>query len=111
MKAWSGMDVVRLVLLGTGAAWAGAEVEDGNHLLRVCTVALRAVERPQRPQTIQDAYDEVLCVGLLSGVIGLATLNNVPLFGYCLPPDSITLGQNIRIVQLYLQTHPARLHL
>ncbi len=112
MKTLCGIAVVVLGLWGTAAALREDLKPDGNTLLNACTAALQRIEQPQRPQTTQDAYYEGVCVGIIVGIVGLSdNLSLSPQYQDCLPPDSIPLGQAIRVVQRYLQTHPARLHL
>src|SRR2546428_5449464 len=75
MKTLCGMAVVVLVLLGTGAAWAGAEAqsieEDGNALLAQCTAALRWLkEFPPRkaidPHLVGGYFK---CEGAVTGIL------------------------------------------
>jgi len=110
MKTLCGIAVVSLVLLDTVAPGAG---EDGNTLLRMCTVAIRTEDPVQRRHgATQDAYDGGYCQGVIAGIIDGSEYLSISLaYRYCLPPGGIFPSQGIRVVQKYLQTPPERLHL
>ncbi len=110
-------------------------VNDGNALQRECTTALRAVDddpflgrprrlvtRPRRgghPRWVQPTASNLIgrgsdmgqCLGLVSGVWHTHMMMVDEFDGrsaFC-PTASISAGEMARIVNRYLQTHPAEL--
>lgn len=76
---------------------------DGNYLLVSCAISVRQLNDPTQEQTIDDAWRNGLCSGLVAGIMFASP-------SVCHAPG-VTVGQGIRVVEKYLQDHPEELHL
>lgn len=89
----------------------GPVFADGNRLLSSCEVVLDSVNTSQ---ISGDSYHAGFCLGFVQGVYQLNGAYqswlkvDQPLF--CTPPEGISNGQAVRIVNKYLQEHPEQLH-
>jgi Rap1a immunity proteins len=80
---------------------------DGNSLLPKCTTEVEIMDKgedagttPETPHW-HELVGAMYCQGLVRGVAAASS--------DFAEPDGVTLGQEIRIVLLYLQTHPEEL--
>jgi hypothetical protein len=99
------ISLVAGLLLFSSAGYA-----DGNELLQRCTEA----ERLMDGGTPDDPFDTGVCLGWLDGVrktldVVKARAGDEAAFNTCIP-DSVTTGQNLRVVLAYLRDNPAKLH-
>src|SRR5712664_141880 len=108
MKTLCGLAVLALGLWSVTAAWGDVAI-NGNELLRRCTVTLQALDGGM-PVSHYEHYDTGYCMGLIHGIANVAHglhLCAAPPYQVCLPGVPHALEQLIRVVQRYLQTHPA----
>ena len=85
--------------------------EDGNMLLKYCGLAIRDIDGEKL--TDSQRSNGMYCLGFISGfmdahqwVVGLSESGPI----YCIPRDSIRLGQSVRIVIKWLKNNPEKLH-
>jgi len=118
------------VLLSASATAENYPAADGNELLHGCSVALRDKASIDPVDNFKNAY----CLGLVKGIVdtgsfyeailacdsrpikaGLCSPQNIgphthlPEF-FCLPDNSIPVGQGVRVVVKYLNDHPEKLN-
>jgi len=118
MKTLCGIAVVVLGLWGAVApcpeAVVNPNVGDGNSLLRECSDGVQMFETGGKG-SVAVADNAFHCAGYVDGILAMhaAYLNRSLLLSplFCLPPEGIRVGQGIRIIVHYLQSHPERLHL
>lgn len=117
MKALSTLVVGPILLLVLLYSATAAPVQDGNRLLRACTLAMRFMDSPQAQEQAlgkpHQALEAGYCLGLLRGLTNMNMVwqqytKDASMF-FCVPPESKT-GQWMRVVVKYLQEHPERLH-
>ena len=96
------------------------QVDDGNALQRECATALRAADtdataenqaESESQSQVERGFHMGQCLGLVSGVwhthmMMIDEFGGQPAF--C-PPRTISAGQMARLVDQYLQVHPAEL--
>jgi Rap1a immunity proteins len=79
------------------------DTADGNFLLGSCQISLRVMDNPSTTEDVYEAWRDGLCAGLVSGVADVSPL-------VC-AAESVTHGQEVRVVVRFLQDHPERLNL
>ena len=85
---------------------------NGKDLLRQCTQAVDAMDGVVDPNTI-DFGEAGRCMGLVDGFAGAAAFyESKPASpgAICFPTEGATIGQSVRMVDKYLQSHPELLH-
>jgi hypothetical protein len=92
-----GIALVAAMLLGCGASFAGATTS-ANLIMQGCRVFFA---KPAK-ETIDDAFLQGECLGIVDAVLHLAEDN-------C-PPKGSTPEQAIRIVVKHIDDRPARMH-
>ena len=106
--------VLRTMILAwlTGYAMPGFTEGNGIDLLKQCTEAIKVMDGVADPNTI-DVVDAERCMGLIDGFAGAAAFyeskSGSPR-AICFPTEGTTIGQSVRIVDKYLQSHPEQLH-
>ena len=92
-------------------SWSFAQDRDGNKLLADCEASIAIID--DRAQSLGTAklHGSGRCLGFLQGLKRASDYYEFTKRGglFC-APDSVTYGQQIRIVVKYLQNHPERLH-
>jgi hypothetical protein len=85
---------------------------NGHDLLRQCTQAVNAIDGIVEPNTI-NFMDAGRCMGLVEGFAGAAAFyesqSGAP-GAICFPADGATIGESVRMVVDYLESHPEQLH-
>jgi hypothetical protein len=121
MQRSTSLAVLLLVLLALPYATSIAQdtpKDDGNNLLRQCTVALRARDAGQGDKSAW--FNTGWCLGYVSGFGGgylIATDPTIPTdvkesFAFCgMGERRITIEQSVRILVEWLRTHPKLLDL
>jgi hypothetical protein len=107
-------NVLWVVTLGwmIGYAVPGFTQATGSDLLKQCAQAIKGMDgvTDQNPVTYGDAGR---CMGLIDGFAGAAAFYEgrpgAP-GAICFPAEGATIGQSVRIVDKYLQSHPEQLH-
>ncbi len=87
--------------------------DDGNTLLRICSIALNIFDETGKDFDVGDAVSGGICMGFMQGITNLnliyqSMVDHDPLF--CIPEGGITNGQAARVVVKYLKNHPEQLH-
>lgn len=77
----------------------------GNYLIGACQLAVSAQDNPNSLITAQDELKIGYCVGMSHGVTDTLVVNQQA----CLP-NGVTLGQEVRVVEKFLQDNPAKLN-
>ena len=102
------------VVLGglIGHALPGYAEGNGHELLRQCTQAVNAIGGIVEPDDI-NFMDAGRCMGMIDGFAGAAAFyesqEGAP-GAVCFPSEGMTIGQSVRIVTQYLESHPEQLH-
>ena len=83
----------------------------GTDLFRQCTQAVKAIDEVTDPSTI-DFGEAGQCLGMVEGFAGAAAFyeskSDSPV-AICFPAEGLTIGQSVRMVDKYLQSHPEQL--
>ena len=85
---------------------------DGNSLQTGCNAAIRYWDLPDSLSS-GDYVSSAMCVGLVRGVMDASIgyeLSVKPRL-LCIPPNTVTTSQAVRIVAKHLNDHPEKLHL
>jgi hypothetical protein len=96
----------------TGYAMPGFTQGSGVDLLKQCTQAVKAINGVVDPTTI-DFGDAGRCMGLIEGFAGAAAFYESKPGSpgaICFPTEGTTIGQSVRMVDKFLQSHPEQLH-
>jgi hypothetical protein len=96
--AFATLFLVLLISLPRAAQAAG----DGNAILPNCAAQVRAMDAPEGTSSWSDVSHGNYCLGMVRGVDGV----DIDIAA----PKDVTLGQLVRVVLLYMQTHPEELH-
>ena len=106
--------VLWVMILGCimGYPMTGFAEGSGSDLLKQCTQALKEIDGAVDPNTI-DFGDAGRCMGQIDGFAGAAAFYEAKPGSpgaICFPTEGTTIGQSVRIVDQYLQSHPEQLH-
>ena len=106
--------VLRTMILAwlTGYAMPGFTEGNGIDLLKQCTEAIKVMDGVADPNTI-DVVDAERCMGVIDGFAGAASFYESQPGSpgaICFPAEVTTIGQSVRVVDKYLQSHPEQLH-
>ena len=85
-----------------------AQSEDGNNLLKQCSIAATITKDTTRGE-LREAMS---CIGMLKGIVGLNRFYQIKYKDeafFCMP-EGVTIKQAILIVLKYLKEHPEELH-
>lgn len=77
----------------------------GNDLIGRCQLAVTAMDNPDLDVNPVDALKTGYCLGVVYGVSDTLELNHQA----CMP-YSVTTSQEVRVVEKFLQDHPAKLN-
>lgn len=84
---------------------ASGNTRTGNSLIEACQLAVSAQDNPTVDRDPLDNLKMGYCYGISNGVAGTLTLSREA----CVP-DSVTIGQEARVIEKFLQDHPAKLN-
>lgn len=106
--------VLRTIGLGWVLLYAAPGFTEGTgaDLLRQCTQAIRVMDGASDLNAIEFG-DAGRCLGLIDGFAGAAAFYESQPGSpgaICFPEVDMTIGQSVRVVDKYLQTHPEQLH-
>jgi hypothetical protein len=95
-----------------GFSGAGVAAGTGVDLQKQCAEAVKAMDGTAIPASI-DFGDAGRCMGLVDGFAGAAAYYESKPGSprsICFPAEGVTIGQSVRVVDRYLQSHPEQLH-
>jgi hypothetical protein len=106
-------------LIPHGAIAQGTSTTDGNLLLVNCKAYVRGLDNPSslRDMSTDDQVNAAHCIGYVTGVVDdhfwlqiIDTSQFDPAKFYCIPSNTMTSNQIIRVITKWLEDHPSRLH-
>ena len=80
-------------------------MDSGNYLIGACQVAIKVEDNPNSLIPASDEFKIGYCAGVSHGVTVAMEVTQQA----CLP-NGVTNGQEVRVVEKYLQDHPAQLN-
>lgn len=89
--------------LALATTMAGAEdITSANGMLPGCKAILA---------TQPESYREGICAGIILTLLGISAAHTIPTKYWCTAvPQTVSVEQAARVIVLFLETHPKRLH-